>query len=216
MSSVGREGPGLSPLFVTQRGRCLHHRACERLLEMTRPIAGGVGRARAGHVRPKKTAGRRLSWCAIELRATRTERTEESLYSGSSSGGSFFLSRTLCWYPHFVYAGYVHTGHRRTRSCYDPDSGATQVPSGGSWRRCCTSGRNETLRPLQVSSFMTALEMQDSRRKGTLAQTWDVSVLCPTRSTRHQCAHPKPCIRPYCHASPAGTWSRLAPETEMG
>ena len=85
MSSVGREGPGLSPLFVTQRGRRLHHRACETLLEMTRPIAGGVDRARAGHVRPKKTAGRRLSWCAIELRATRTERTEESLYSGTSS-----------------------------------------------------------------------------------------------------------------------------------
>ena len=139
------------------------------------------------------------------------------------------------WYPHFVYAGYLDTGHRYQksihllrasmylsrhtlpkRSCYDPDSGATQVPSGGSWRRCCTSGRNETLRPLQVSGFMTALEMQHSRRKGTPAQTWNVSVLCPTRSTRHQCARLKPCIRPYCHASPARTWSRLAPETEMG
>eukprot|EP00964_Phaeocystis_antarctica_P091177 scaffold58442_cov30-Phaeocystis_antarctica.AAC.1 len=54
---------------------------------MTRPIAGGVGRARAAHVRPKKTAGRRLFWCAIEQLATRRERTEESLYSGNSSGG---------------------------------------------------------------------------------------------------------------------------------
>jgi len=87
VSSVGREGPGLSPLFVTQRGRRLHHRACERLLEMTRPIAGGVGRARAGHVRPKKKAGPRLSWCAIEQHATRGELTEESLYSENSSGG---------------------------------------------------------------------------------------------------------------------------------
>ena len=84
VSSVGREGPGLSPLFVTQRGRRLHHRACETLLEMTRPIAGGVDRARAGHVRPKKTAGRRLFWCAIEQLATRRERTEESCTVGTA------------------------------------------------------------------------------------------------------------------------------------
>ena len=61
-------------------------------LTVTRPIARGVGRGRAGHARPKETAGRRLSWCAIEQPATRGERTEESLYSAAPVVPEIYLS----------------------------------------------------------------------------------------------------------------------------
>ena len=94
-SSSGSAGPGLSPALVAQRGRRLHHRTCDRKLAATRPVAAGVGRGRARHAQPKETAGRRLSWCAIEQPASSGARPEES--SGSSSGGPPLTGRGEVW-----------------------------------------------------------------------------------------------------------------------
>ena len=62
---TGKRGPGLSPPLVAQQGRRLHHRAAARLLATTRPIAGGVGRDRAGNDGPNSAVEEWLSWCAI-------------------------------------------------------------------------------------------------------------------------------------------------------
>ena len=76
-----------TPALVAQRGRRLHHRTCDRLLAATRPIGWGVGRGRAAHDGPKSVVEKLRSWSAILGAALSFARTEESLYSGSSSGG---------------------------------------------------------------------------------------------------------------------------------
>ena len=88
VSSSGSAGPGLSPSLVAQRKALAPPYTCDRLHATTRKFGREVGRGRARHAQPKKSAGPRLSWRAIEQRAARTRHTEESLYSGSSSGGT--------------------------------------------------------------------------------------------------------------------------------
>jgi len=94
VSSSGSAGPGLSPSLVAQRKALAPPYTCDRLHATTRKFGREVGRGRARHAQPKKSAGPKLSWRAIERAASSTVlHTEESLYSGISSGGGDVFDR---------------------------------------------------------------------------------------------------------------------------